>query len=123
MTEWPILTVVTFLPLVGVLLILFIRDDSENARKNIRSIALWFTTGTFIISLFVWRGFDDSQPGFQMVEKMDWLGSGISYHMGVDGISVLFVVLTAFLMPIAILASWESIQSRVKEYMIAFLVL
>ena len=123
MTEWPILTVVTFLPLVGVLLILFIRDDSENARKNIRSIALWFTTGTFIISLFVWRGFDDSQPGFQMVEKMDWLGSGISYHMGVDGISMLFVILTTFLMPIAILASWESIQSRVKEYMIAFLVL
>jgi NADH-quinone oxidoreductase subunit M len=123
MTEWPILSLVTFLPLVGALLVLFIRDDSDSARKNIRAIALWTTIATFVVSLLVWRGFDDSQPGFQMVEKMDWLGSGISYHMGVDGISMLFVVLTAFLMPIAILASWESIQSRVKEYMIAFLVL
>src|SRR5262249_3537104 len=58
-----------------------------------------------------------------MVEKMDWLGSGVSYHMGVDGISMLFVILTTFLMPISILASWESVQHRVKDYMIAFLVL
>lgn len=123
MTEWYLLSTVTFLPLVGVLLVLFIRDDSENARRNIRAIALWTTIATFLVSLLVWWGFDPSQPGFQMVEKMDWLGSGISYHMGVDGISMLFVILTTFLMPIAILASWESIQSRVKEYMIAFLVL
>ena len=123
MTAWPILSLVTFLPLVGVLLILFVRDDSENARRNIRAIALWTTSITFIISLFIWTGFDNSEPGFQFVEKVAWLDSGISYHMGVDGISMLFVILTTFLMPLCILASWESVEKRVKAYMIAFLLL
>ncbi|WP_214472910.1 NADH-quinone oxidoreductase subunit M [Mesorhizobium sp. dw_380] len=123
MTAWPILSLVTFLPLVGVLLILFINDDSENARRNIRAIALLTTTFTFIISLFIWTGFDNSQAGFQFVEKAAWLDSGISYHMGVDGISMLFVILTTFLMPLCILASWEAIEKRVKAYMIAFLLL
>ena len=123
MTTWPILSLVSFLPLVGVLLILFINDDSENARRNIRAIALLTTTFTFLISLFIWTGFDNSQAGFQFVEKVAWLDSGISYHMGVDGISMLFVILTTFLMPLCILASWESIEKRVKAYMIAFLLL
>ncbi|MER9645924.1 NADH-quinone oxidoreductase subunit M [Mesorhizobium sp. M0199] len=123
MTAWPILSLVTFLPLVGVLLILFVRDDSDNARRNIRAIALFTTAFTFVVSLFIWTGFDNSQPGFQFVEKFAWLDSGISYHMGVDGISMLFVILTTFLMPLCILASWESIEKRVKAYMIAFLLL
>ncbi|ESZ72633.1 NADH:ubiquinone oxidoreductase subunit M [Mesorhizobium sp. L103C119B0] len=123
MTAWPILSLVTFLPLVGVLMILFIRDDSPNARRNIRAIAFTTTAATFIISLFIWTGFDNSQAGFQFVEKFAWLDSGISYHMGVDGISMLFVILTTFLMPLCILASWEAIDKRVKAYMIAFLLL
>jgi NADH-quinone oxidoreductase subunit M len=123
MTDWPILSTVTFLPLVGVLLILLIRDDGESARRNIRHIALWTTAVTFLISLLIWAGFDNSDPGFQMVEKREWLDSGISYHMGIDGISMLFVILTTFLMPLCILASWEAIEKRVKEYMIAFLLL
>ncbi|MBZ9986016.1 NADH-quinone oxidoreductase subunit M [Mesorhizobium sp. BH1-1-5] len=123
MTDWPILSLVTFLPLVGVLLILFISDDSENARRNIRAIAFITTAFTFVISLFIWTGFDNSQAGFQFVEKHAWLDSGISYHMGVDGISMLFVILTTFLMPFCILASWEAIEKRVKAYMIAFLIL
>ncbi|OQM77430.1 NADH-quinone oxidoreductase subunit M [Manganibacter manganicus] len=123
MTDWPILSTVTFLPLVGVLLILFIQDDSENGRRNIRSIALLTTLVTFVVSLFIWFGFDNGEAGFQMVEKHEWLDSGISYHMGVDGISMLFVILTTFLMPICIAASLKSIQVRVKAYMIAFLLL
>ncbi|TIU89523.1 MAG: NADH-quinone oxidoreductase subunit M [Mesorhizobium sp.] len=123
MTDWPILSLVTFLPLVGVLLILFISDDSENARRNIRAIAFITTAFTFVVSLFIWTGFDNSQAGFQFVEKHAWLDSGISYHMGVDGISMLFVILTTFLMPLSILASWEAIEKRVKAYMIAFLIL
>ncbi|AGB45930.1 NADH-quinone oxidoreductase subunit M [Mesorhizobium sp. CO1-1-7] len=123
MTAWPILSLVTFLPLVGVLLILFINDDSENARRNIRAIAFITTAFTFLVSLFIWAGFDNSQAGFQFVEKVAWLDSGISYHMGVDGISMLFVILTTFLMPLCILASWEAIEKRVKAYMIAFLLL
>ena len=123
MTDWPILSTVTFLPLVGVFLILLIRDEGAAARKNIRTIALMTTVFTFVLSLFVWAGFDKSYAGFQMVEKVAWLDSGISYHMGVDGISMLFVILTTFLMPLCILASWESVENRVKEYMIAFLIL
>ncbi|MHA6684426.1 NADH-quinone oxidoreductase subunit M [Mesorhizobium sp. A556] len=123
MTDWPILSTVTFLPLVGVLLVLLIRDDSENARRNVRAITLLTTAVTFIVSLFIWIGFDNSQAGFQMVEKHAWLDSGISYHMGVDGISMLFVILTTFLMPLCILASWETIQKNVKAYMISFLLL
>ncbi|PWL18062.1 NADH-quinone oxidoreductase subunit M [Falsochrobactrum shanghaiense] len=123
MTDWPILSTVTFLPLVGALLILLIKDDSEAARRNIKNVALLTTVFVFILSLVVWAGFDNSNPGFQMVEQVGWFDSGISYHMGVDGISMLFVVLSAFLMPFCILASWVSIDKRVKEYMIAFLIL
>jgi NADH-quinone oxidoreductase subunit M len=123
MTDWPILSTVTFLPLVGAFLILLTRDEGEAARRNIRNVALLTTVFTFLVSLFVWIGFDNSVPGFQMVEKAQWLDSGIAYHMGVDGISMLFVILTTFLMPLCILASWEAIDRRVKEYMIAFLIL
>ena len=123
MTDWPILSTVTFIPLVGAALILLIRDDSEIARRNIRNVSLLTTVMTFILSLGIWIYFDNANPGFQFVEKSAWLSSGISYHMGVDGISMLFVILTTFLMPICILASWQSVEKRVKEYMIAFLVL
>ena len=123
MTDWPILSTVTFLPLVGAFLILLIRDEGNSARRNIRNVALLTTVFTFLLSVFIWLGFDNSNPGFQMVEKVDWLDSGISYHLGVDGISMLFVILTTFLMPICILASWHAIEKRIKEYMIAFLIL
>ena len=123
MTDWPILSTVTFLPLVGAFLILLIRDEGNSARRNIRNVALLTTVFTFLLSIFIWLGFDNADPGFQMVEKVDWLDSGISYHLGVDGISMLFVILTTFLMPICILASWNAIEKRIKEYMIAFLIL
>jgi NADH-quinone oxidoreductase subunit M len=122
MTSWPILSVVTFLPLVGALFIAFLSDDAAGVR-NARWVALWTTLVTFAISLIlVWR-FDPSTADFQFVEKRPWLGGSIAYSMGVDGISLPFVVLTTALMPISILASWEAIQRRVREYMIAFLVL
>ncbi len=122
MTSWPILSVVTFLPIVGALFIAFLGDDEAGVR-NARWVALWATLITFAISLIlVWR-FDPSTADFQFVEKRPWLGGTITYAMGVDGISLPFVVLTTALMPISILASWTSIQRRVREYMIAFLVL
>jgi len=123
MSGWPILSLVTFLPLVGVLIILCTRDDGELARRNIRNVALLVTVFNFLLSLFIWGGFDKDVAGFQMVEEFEWLTGGISYRMGVDGISMLFVILTTFLMPICILASRDSITVRVKEYMMAFLVL
>ncbi|MEQ1671204.1 MAG: NADH-quinone oxidoreductase subunit M [Hyphomicrobium sp.] len=114
-----LLSVVTFLPLVGALLIAFLNKD---ANGNARWIALWTTIITFLISTLIWWNFDKSTAGFQFVEEYAWLGP-LKYKMGVDGISMLFVILTTFLMPITILASWESVEHRIKEYMIAFLVL
>jgi NADH-quinone oxidoreductase subunit M len=121
--NWPILSVVTFLPVLGALLVLLLaRGNGPIAKGTARWISLWTTLVTFAISLvMVWR-FDATSPEFQFVEKHPWLGLA-SYHMGVDGISLPFVILTTALMPICILASWTSIQKRVKEYMIAFLIL
>jgi NADH-quinone oxidoreductase subunit M len=122
MTSWPILSVVTFLPVAGAVFIAFLNDD-EAGLRNARWVALWTTLITFAISLIlIWR-FDPSTADFQFLEKRPWLGGAINYSMGIDGISLPFVVLTTALMPISILASWTSIQSRVREYMIAFLVL
>jgi len=123
MTTWPILSVVTFLPMFGALLIYISRGEDEAARRNSRWIALWTTVITFVVSLIlVWR-FDPAQADFQFVEKTAWLATGITYHMGVDGISLPFVILTTALMPFCILASWKSITMRVREYMMAFLIL
>jgi NADH-quinone oxidoreductase subunit M len=124
MTTWPILSVVTFLPAVGAVLVyLLARGNDEAANRNARWIALWTTLITLAISLIlVWR-FDPAQPDFQFVEKTSWLASGITYHMGVDGISLPLVILTTAIMPLCIIASWKSITSRVGEYMMAFLIL
>ncbi len=114
-----ILSVTIFLPLVGALLIATLNPE---AKGNARWIALWTTIVTFAVSLLIWINFDPTTPGFQFVEERAWLGS-LKYKLGVDGISMLFVILTTFLMPLCILASWQSIETRVKEYMIAFLIL
>ena len=114
-----LLSVVTFLPLLGALFIAFLNKD---AKGNARWVALWTTLITFFVSMLIWWNFDKTTSGFQFVEEHAWLGP-LKYKMGVDGISMLFVMLTTFLMPLTILASWEAIEDRVKEYMIAFLVL
>jgi NADH-quinone oxidoreductase subunit M len=122
--NYPILSLVTFLPLIGALFIIFIRGEAEAAARNARWVALWTSLVTFALSLVIWFGFDRGSADFQFVEKRDWIPAlNISYHMGVDGISMAFVILSTLLTPICILASWEAIQNRVKEYMIAFLVL
>jgi NADH-quinone oxidoreductase subunit M len=124
MAGWPILSLTTFLPLVGAAFILLIRGEPDVVARNARSVALWTSLITFVLSLFIWLNFDNTTAAFQMVERADWIPAfKINYHMGVDGISVLFVLLSTFLTPLCILASWESVKVRVKEYMIAFLVL
>lgn len=123
MSDWPILSLVAFLPTVGALFIAFVRGDEQVVARNARNVALWTTIITFALSLAIWIRFDASTADFQFVERAEWIGEGIAYHMGVDGISMLFVILTTFLMPICILASWEAIDQRVKEYMIAFLLM
>jgi NADH-quinone oxidoreductase subunit M len=123
MASWPILSVTTFLPLAGVAWIMLVYSDGVAEQRNARWVALWTTLITFGVSLIlVWR-FDAGSFEFQFIERRPWLGGAINYHMGVDGISLPFVILTTALMPICIIASWGAIQTRVKEYMIAFLAL
>ena len=125
MSEFPILSLVTFLPLVGAGFILAVPGgDAEVVRRNARSVALWTSMVTFLLSVFLWVQFDTASAAFQFEERGAWMPAfNISYHMGVDGISMFFVLLTTLLTPICVLASWETITDRVKEYMIAFLVM
>ena len=123
-TTWPVLTILTFLPLTGVAFLLLIRGDKEIMIENARNVALFVSGFTFLLTLLLLWNFDPSLTGYQFEEHGQWLGrDDIGYHMGVDGISMPFVALTAFLVPLAILASWHSIKHRMREYMIAFLVL
>ena len=122
--NWPILSIVTFLPLAGVLFLLLIKGDEKALAQNSRFVAMWVSGFTFLVSLPLLIGFDSSVTGYQFEEKGVWLaGTGIGYHMGVDGISMPFVLLSTLLTPLSILASWRAITHRVREYMIAFLVL
>jgi NADH-quinone oxidoreductase subunit M len=116
----PILSLITFLPLAGAILLIFIHRDKKNL---LRFLSLGIAIITFIFSLTLYFNFNDQIPDPQFVEKADWLGYGINYHIGVDGISLFLILLTTFLMPIIMLSSWTYIQKRVKEYLIFMLIL
>ena len=121
---FPLLSLITFLPLAGALIIASVRGDEETVARNARWTALWTSAIVLLLSLILWFRFDRTTAEFQFVERAVWLGDwGIGYHMGVDGLSVLFVLLSTVLTPVCVIASWESVTSRVREYMISFLVL
>ena len=117
-----LLSVITFLPALGALVLLFITGKGEAVDNLSRWIALGFTVATAALSLWLWYLFDPTTTAFQFVENIPFSDS-IGYRMGVDGISVLFIPLTAVLMPAVVLTSWGSITKRVKEYLIVFLIL
>lgn len=119
-----ILSVITFLPLIGAALImLLVRGDDSANQSRAKFTALWTTLITFGVCLYMWKFYDSSSSAYQFVEHYKWLSSyNISYHLGVDGISIYFVILNCLLMPVCILASWH-IEKRVKEYMVLFLLL
>ncbi|MFD1193606.1 NADH-quinone oxidoreductase subunit M [Seohaeicola saemankumensis] len=117
-----LLSIVTFIPaLAALILIVFLRGEEEAANRNAKWLALIATSVTFLVSLFILFQFDPANTGFQFVEERTWI-MGLTYKMGIDGISILFVMLTTFMMPLVIAASWD-VNTRVKEYMIAFLLL
>ena len=123
MIDWPLVSVIIFLPLIGALIILFIKED-ELTSINIKWSALLTTLGTFILSLILWLQFDYSNPSYQYEEKFRWFDDfNFFYHVGVDGISLFMILLSTFLTPLCILASWNNIKKRVKEYMLSFLFL
>src|SRR5882757_940489 len=121
---FPILSLVTWLPLIGCVVIMSVRGDEATVASNARWTALWTSLLVLAVSLVLWVKFDPREPGFQFNESLSWLPHyRIGYKMGVDGISVLFVLLSTVLTPICILASWEAIQVKVREFMLAFLIL
>jgi NADH-quinone oxidoreductase subunit M len=121
---FPILSLITWLPLVGCLVMMMVRGDEETVASNARWTALWTSLLVFVLSLVLWVKFDPSDAGFQFNEHVAWMPEyKVGYSMGVDGISILFVLLSTLLTPICILASWESVHTRVREFMISFLVL
>jgi NADH-quinone oxidoreductase subunit M len=125
-SHWPLLSLVTFLPLVGAAFILMARGDDEVVARNARNIALWTSLIDLGLSLVLWFEFDPNTADFQFVERADWVTIGgfqFTYHMGIDGISLFFVLLSTLLTLLSILSAWEAIQFRVKEFMVAFLVL
>ncbi len=123
MASFPILSMITFLPFIGALIILLTRSVvGEQSRETVRLAALIITLATFVLSLWSLSEFDPSVSGYQLVEDHAWFGQ-ISYKLGVDGMSMLLILLTTFLMPLCVLASWTNIKVRFAEYMIAFLIL
>ena len=126
MSHWPLLSLVTFLPLVGAGFILLTRGETEIVARNAKNIALWTSVIVFLLSIVLWCDFDPTTAAFQFVENVRWIKIGgfeINYHMGIDGISLFFVLLSTFLTVICVVSSWHSIHGQVKEYMISFLVL
>ena len=123
MIEWPLLSFTIFLPLLGSLIILFIKEE-ESSSENIKWAALFTSLGTFILSCLIWFLFDSKINSYQLVEKYKWFQDfNFYYHIGVDGISLFMILLSTFLTPLCILVSWKSIIKRIKEYMLAFLLL
>jgi len=125
-SHWPLLSLVTFLPLVGVGFIMTSRGDDAIVARNARNIALSTSLIVFALSIVLWVDFDPSTPAFQFVERARWVSIGgftINYHMGIDGISLFFVLLSTLLTVLCVVSSWTSVHVQVKEYMISFLVL
>ena len=122
MDNFPILTALILLPLVGAAWILLVPGGTEVARAhNARMTALLTSLLVFALAVMLWLNFDNGNGGFQFIEKHDLFGPYFSYHLGIDGIALVLIALTAFLMPLCVIASWDSIQTRVCEYMAAFL--
>ena len=121
--SWPILSTLLLIPIFGSITILLINSNDDIGKRNIKNVALYTSIVNFIVSLLLWINFDKLTSSFQYVEQYYWLSENITYHVGVDGISVFLIILTTFLMPFCVLTSWDSIKEKVKEYMIAFLIL
>ncbi len=121
--SWPILSTLLLIPIFGSITILLINSNDDIGKRNIKTVALYTSLVNFIVSLLLWINFDKLTSSFQYVEQYYWLSENITYHVGVDGISVFLIILTTFLMPFCVLTSWDSIKEKVKEYMIAFLIL
>ena len=121
--NFPILSAVIFIPLIGALFILITRGSQKNVEKNSKYVAIFSSLTNFLLSLFLWYSFDVSTSDFQFVEEKNWMEGFINFQLGIDGISILFILLTTFIAPICIFSGINSIKFKIKEFLIAILVM
>ena len=121
--NFPILSSITFLPLVGAFFIFLTKEEKNELNKGAIYVSLFTSIVNFILCLFLWISFDNSTPEFQFVEEFSWISGFIKFKFGIDGISILFILLTALILPISIISCINSIKIRLKEFLIALLVL
>ncbi|SVB39522.1 uncharacterized protein METZ01_LOCUS192376, partial [marine metagenome] len=121
--NFPILSAVTFLPLVGSLFILLIKDSSDKAIDNTKYVAIFTSFANFFLAIFLWFSFDTSTADFQFIENKQWVSGYFNFRLGIDGISILFILLTAFITPICVLSVINSVKDRIKEFLFAILVM
>ena len=121
--NFPILSAIIFIPLVGALFILVTKGEQKTVVKNSKYVAIFSSLANFILSIFLWYSFDVSTSEFQFVEEKHWMKGFINYQLGIDGISILFILLTTFIAPVCIFSGIHSIKFKIKEFLIAILVM
>ena len=121
--NFPILSILTFLPAIGAFFIFFTRGGTKNVEKNSKNVALFTSLVNFFLSIFLWYSFDSSTAEFQFVEYRSWIAGMINFKFGIDGISILFILLTTFITPICVISGINSIKNRIKEFLIAILIM
>jgi len=121
--NFPILSAIIFIPLLGALFIFIIRGNEKTIEKNSKYVAIFTSLANFFLSLFLWYSFDNSTAEFQFIEEKNWIKGFINFQLGIDGISILFILLTTFIAPICIFSGIHSIKFKIKEFLIAILVM
>jgi len=121
--NFPILSAIIFIPLIGALFILVTRGNSKNVEKNSKYVAIFSSLVNFFLSLFLWYSFDTTTSNFQFIEERNWINGFFNFQLGVDGISILFILLTTFITPICIFSGISSIKFKIKEFLISVLVM
>ena len=121
--NFPVLSAIIFIPLIGAIFILVTKGSQKNVEKNSKYVAIFSSLANFSLSLFLWYSFDKTTSDFQFIEEKNWIGGFIKFHLGVDGISILFILLTTFIAPICIFSGIHSIKFKIKEFLIAILVM
>jgi len=121
--NFPILSFIIFFPLIGALFILFIKNNPENNNLNARYVAIFTSFTNFALTIYLWFLFDNLSSDFQFVENREWLRGYVNFRLGIDGISIFFILLTALIIPICVLSVISSIKSRLKEFLVTLLVL
>ena len=121
--NFPILSAIIFIPLIGAIFVFLTRGSLKNTEKNSKYVAIFSTLVNFFLSIFLWYSFDTTTSNFQFIEEREWINGFINFQLGVDGISILFILLTTFIAPICVFSGISSIKFKIKEFLIAILLL